>query len=388
MATAYQVVGLGFGDESKGATVDKLCRSLPVDLIVRHNGGSQAAHNVVTPEGVHHTFAQFGSGMLANNRVRSHLSRFMLVDPITMMNEAKALVNKTADPWVRTTVDARCVIITPWHKQLNRLREDARGEGRHGSCGMGVGVARELHLEYGDDSVVLARDVAGDPDQLYFKLCSIEEIVGDKWSKFRSQCGVRPRLEEYLIDKDDLMSIYRCWPAKIVDGLEPVETMVFEGAQGVLLDETHGLGAPDHVTWTDTTFKNADTLCDEMGVDNRFRIGCLRSYFTRHGAGPFPTEDATLDLPEPHNGTGEYQGAFRVGHFDFSLMDKALKIVGGVDYLAISHLDILPKVMGPTPEEDFLDFIQMTTDTEIGIQAYGPTADDRTVHGTLAGLMA
>lgn len=69
MSRAILVQGLAFGDEAKGATVDKLCRELPVDLIVRFNGGGQAEHNVVTPTGVHHTFSQFGAGMLANDKV-------------------------------------------------------------------------------------------------------------------------------------------------------------------------------------------------------------------------------------------------------------------------------------------------------------------------------
>ena len=69
------------------------------------------------------------------------------------------------------------------------------------------------------------------------------------------------------------------WPARIVDGFEPEINMVFEGAQGVMLDETHGL-AP-HNTWTNTTFENADTLLDEasMKMFDRVRIGCLRSYY-------------------------------------------------------------------------------------------------------------
>lgn len=172
MKHAILVQGLAFGDEAKGATVDFLCRKFPVDLIVRFNGGSQAAHNVVTPEGVHHTFSQFGSGMLANDRVRTHLSQYMLVDPVTMMNEAEALTvarkeewRRVADlgeleplpesVWERTTVDPRCVVITPFHKLVNQLREKERGAARHGSCGMGVGVAREWSLDTGQEALVV-----------------------------------------------------------------------------------------------------------------------------------------------------------------------------------------------------------------------------------------
>ncbi|MCP9971471.1 adenylosuccinate synthetase [Actinomadura madurae] len=87
-------------------------------------------------------------------------------------------------------------------------------------------------------------------------------------------------------------------------------TVVFEGAQGVLLDEWHGFHP--YTTWSATTFANAETLLAEAG-GTALRLGVLRAYATRHGPGPFVTEDPVLtaDLPEPHNGTGRWQGAFR-----------------------------------------------------------------------------
>jgi adenylosuccinate synthase len=152
--------------------------------------------------------------------------------------------------------------------------------------------------------------------------------------------------------------------------------MVFEGAQGVMLDEKHGT-AP-HNTWTNTTFENADTLLDEVGCKDRTRIGCLRSYYTRHGAGPFPTEDNTLDLPEPHNGNDGFQGKFRVGRFDYQLAAKALEIVKGVDMLSVSHLDYLPRL--GVEEKDFLEHLEYQLDTPVGMLGRGPTAAHRTIN--------
>ena len=83
------VVGLGFGDEGKGSIVDHLCATEDVDYVVRFNGGTQTAHNVVLPDGTHHTFSQYGSGSLRG--VRTILSRFMMVEPMGFLAETEAL---------------------------------------------------------------------------------------------------------------------------------------------------------------------------------------------------------------------------------------------------------------------------------------------------------
>src|SRR3954467_7607322 len=83
------VVDLGYGDAGKGTVVDWLCTQGPVQAVVRFNGGGQAAHNVVLPDGRHHTFAQFGSGTLRG--VPTHLSRFVVVDPLALTAEAAHL---------------------------------------------------------------------------------------------------------------------------------------------------------------------------------------------------------------------------------------------------------------------------------------------------------
>jgi adenylosuccinate synthase len=107
---------------------------------------------------------------------------------------------------------------------------------------------------------------------------------------------------------------------------------IFEGAQGVLLDEWRGWHP--HTTWSTTTFDNVSALCPSF-----MKLGVVRTYTTRHGAGPFVTEDPALDLPEAHNGSGEWQGAFRVGHFDAVAHRYAAEVAGGVDGLAVTHLD-------------------------------------------------
>ena len=127
-----------YGDCGKGTTIDALARKYKSEWVIRFHGGAQAAHNVITPEGVHHTFAQFGSGTLAG--AKTFLTRDVLINPNAMLREAEALATKgVAYPLNLMHVDEKAKITTPWHIALNRLREMSRGTGRHGSCGLGIG---------------------------------------------------------------------------------------------------------------------------------------------------------------------------------------------------------------------------------------------------------
>src|SRR3954449_12449778 len=139
MRQAFITVDLGFGDAGKGSIVDFLTRANDAHTVVRYNGGAQAGHRVVTAGASprDHVFAQFGSGTLSG--AATHLSRFMLLDPPAMLEEARHLAALGSDPLPRTTIDEGAPIITPFARAINRLRERARGSQRHGSCGMGIG---------------------------------------------------------------------------------------------------------------------------------------------------------------------------------------------------------------------------------------------------------
>ena len=136
---AILITDLGFGDAGKGGLVDHLTRVTGAHTVVRYNGGAQAGHNVITPDGRHHTFAQFGSGSLVPG-TRTYVSRFMLLDPLAMLAEERALQGLgVRDALARTAIDRRALITTPFHVAANRIKEVARGDARHGSCGMGIG---------------------------------------------------------------------------------------------------------------------------------------------------------------------------------------------------------------------------------------------------------
>ncbi|AEV87596.1 adenylosuccinate synthetase [Actinoplanes sp. SE50] len=305
------VVDLGYGDAGKGTVVDALCRSGRVRAVLRFNGGAQAAHNVVTDDGRHHTFSQFGAGTLRG--VPTHLTRFMLVDPLALAAEAGALGN----PFELLTVDGDALLTTPWHRAANRRRERAE---RHGSCGMGVGETMAYALAEPDAPRVA--DVLH-PARLRRRLAKVREAYG---------FGDAPL--------DDVADAFTAF-GRAVRITHESHTMrllaegpcVFEGAQGVLLDEWRGWHP--HTTWSTTTFANVAELCPSFR-----RLGVVRTYTTRHGAGPFVTEDPLLDLPEAHNGTDEWQGAFRAGHFDAVAHRYAVEVAGGIDELAVTHLDV------------------------------------------------
>lgn len=320
------VVDLGYGDAGKGRVVDLLCADGDVDTVVRFNGGAQAAHNVVLPDGRHHTFAQFGAGTFRG--VPTHLSRFVVVDPLALAAEAAHLTTVgVPDPFALLSIDEDALLATPWHRAANRAREERRGAGRHGSCGLGVGETVAYDLAHPGEAPRVG-DVR-DPVRLRQLLLAVRDRLTGP--------GDLPGP-----DVDAVLSVFAAFrdAVRIVDGTHLDDALrrgrcVFEGAQGVLLDEWFGWHP--HTTWSTTTFANARQL---LGTAPAERLGVVRTYTTRHGAGPLVTEDPLLDaLPEVHNTTGRWQGAFRRGHFDAVAHRYAIEVCGGVDSLAVTHLD-------------------------------------------------
>ncbi|MEV2274955.1 adenylosuccinate synthetase [Nocardiopsis sp. NPDC049922] len=338
------VVDLGFGDAGKGVTVDLLCVRRRFGAVVRANGGAQAAHNVVAPDGRHHTFAQFGAGTLApGGPVPTHLSRFVVVDPFALAAEAGHLASLgVRDPFALVTVDRRALISTPWHQAVNRARERARGAERHGSCGMGVGETMAYALARPEDA-----PTAGDcahPARLRRKLNRLAEYAG-RGEDF-------PDVEECLLTYRAFADRVRLVDERYLPELLAASPVVFEGAQGVLLDEWHGFHP--HTTWSTTTTANPLALLAEAGQQGAARrVGVVRTYTTRHGAGPLVTEDPGLGavLTERHNGTHPWQGAFRVGHLDLVAHRYALEATGGVDTLVVTHADAPDRMRAATGAE-------------------------------------
>lgn len=348
------VVDLGFGDAGKGTIVDYLARTCAVTAVVRFNGGAQAAHNVVLPDGRHHTFSQFGAGSFVSG-VKTHLSRYMLVDLPALMNEARHLAGLgITDALARLTIDGDAVLVTPMHKAANRIRETLRGAGKHGSCGMGIGETMADTIAFPHRTARM-RDVRT-PEVLVEKLRFFQKLKLDEFRPILSALALDASLAEEIKllttpEAPDACALtfwqigmrLRIVDAPYLGRLAAEGSLVFEGAQGVLLDEWHGFHP--FTTWSTTTPANARTLLAEIGYRDQVEtIGVVRTYQTRHGAGPLPTEVMGMSslMPDLHNGTGRWQDGFRVGWLDAVLTRYAIEVSGGVDSIALTHLDRIP----------------------------------------------
>jgi adenylosuccinate synthase len=348
---AYIVVDLGFGDAGKGLMTDYLVRRHAARHVIRFNGGAQAGHNVVEAGGRHHTFSQLGSGSF--HGARTHLARPVIVHPTALALEAQRLAELgERDVLERVSIDPECRVTTPLQQAAGRLRELQRGAARHGSCGVGVGETAtdsidcpELTVRFED----LLRPASLLP-LLHAQRLQKLRVFGQLLES-RQPPQVARELELLASEAvaarwlDAASSIARRVTLTRDEELRPQGTVVFEGAQGILLDENYGFHP--FTTYSRTTPDAALDILRAMGFAGDVQvIGALRSYSVRHGPGPFPTEDASVVSAtlEQHNSAGPWQGAVRKGWLDLVLVDYALRAAKRIDALAVTHLDALPQL--------------------------------------------
>lgn len=346
MKRAIIIQGLGFGDEGKGATVDFLTRELNADLVVRYCGGSQAGHNVVLPDGRRHVFSHFGAGTLAG--AATYLGEAMIINPPAMRQEAKHLQELTGeDPFLKLLIHPSALVSTVYHQQVNRLRELSRGANRHGSCGHGIGETRHYWLKHGRDAICAA-DLKNH-EMLSCKLellrqrmaLEVQEFIALIPSEEHWRLGVF--MEPTSRTASELLQLAE--PFALQAAMPTCNTTIFEGAQGVLLDEWRGFHP--YTTWSTVTLHHALALAEQSGAEEVCTMGVTRSYLTRHGAGPLPTQSPELNakLADPGNPTNSWQGQMRHGCLDHVLLRYAVETVGGtLESLAVNCLDDLPRI--------------------------------------------
>lgn len=449
MPRAFVVIDLGFGDAGKGSIVEALVRKHNIRLVCRFSGGSQCAHNVVSENGTHHTFATWGAGTLAG--AATLLTKDVLIDPFRLWNEGNVLESKgVVNPFSRMNIDARALVITPFHRALNRLREIARGKDeRHGSCGIGIGETAKYALDHPDSALrigdlwnpVIATEkliqIRKDLESVYYQSIYRKLVEEKRWSLMPDvHAEVSLFTDEHLIEA--LLWRYRCFThsglhllkSGEVEDMVSRQDTVWEGAQGVLLDEDAGFHP--YTTWSRVTARNAREMLAAAGVDDITTIGVLRTYGHRHGIGPFPSEDETIRslVEEPHNTTNNWQNIFRVGRFDTVLARYALKVAGGtqksiywgsgaINKLALTHMDrtraapywkvvtgygldisnnipsfddwskrerLTSALMGVRPEQwevakverkDIIPWVEESLGVSVGITSYGPKYTDK-----------
>lgn len=355
--SAIVLRGLGFGDEGKGTIADFLARYYGIKTVVRDNGGPQAAHNVVDQNGRQHVFSQFGSATFIPEET-TYLSDGMLVQPVNLLRENRSLARiGISGAMKRIFIDPDCALVTPLHKMIGQMLEISRGRDRFGSVGMGVGQA-VFDRERGGDKSLTFRDAAG-KTTLGRKL---ETHIAEKVRQAKNLSRRHSKNKELVLTFRQysgfatfkrLYSFYANF-ANRFGGLfrEPEdffasqknEDLIFEGAQGTLLDPV--CGAPPYVTKTRTTAITAEKLIARyLPNAKRVKMGVIRAYGTRHGAGWFISENAALTncLAEKHNRNHRWQGKFRAGWLDLVALRYACAANGGIDALALTNLDRLSK---------------------------------------------
>ena len=319
--TADIVIGAGYGDEGKGLTTDWLCaRTSKPALGVRFNGGAQAGHTVQTANGTRHVFGHFTSATLGGSP--TYLSRFFVCHPIAFRNEYNAL--KTLGVTPEVNIDPRAMVTTPYDIMVNHAVERARADARHGSCGMGFGET----IEREEQGISLRAGDLWRPNAVRTQLRTIRDSY---LPKRLAALGLAPIavellddaiLERYIEDTSEMTT------RSVACELEPLARthhLVFEGAQGLMLDMDYG--EFPHVTRAHTGIRNAATLALETGHRTLKVTYVTRSYVTRHGAGPLANEapgPPASGIVDPTNVPNPWQHTLRFGHLDIDVLRKAI----------------------------------------------------------------
>jgi len=329
------IVGMQWGDEGKGKIVDLLCPAF--DAVVRYQGGHNAGHTVRFGDR-HFSLQLIPSGIL-HAGMSCVLGNGMVVAPDALLAELARLAEAGVDASGRLFLSNRAQVLLPFHAELDRAREAARGEGKIGTTSRGIGPAYQtkinrtglrvcdlsaadledlLRLEMvGIDSELraLGADPLGRPAH-YADLCR-------EWAERLSPCRV---------DSEQLLNRW----------IDEGKSLLFEGAQGTLLDVDHG--TYPYVTSSNSTAGGASTGTGVPPTRLAGAIGVLKAYTTRVGGGPMVSEllDQTGEfLRKRGNEYGTVTGRpRRCGWLD-TVVARYARLVNGIDAIALTKLDVL-----------------------------------------------
>jgi adenylosuccinate synthase len=339
MASNVVVIGTQWGDEGKGKVVDWLTDH--AQGVVRFQGGHNAGHTLVIG-GKKTVLHLIPSGILRPG-VRCYIGNGVVVSPQALLDELAMLENAGVEVQGRLTISDACPLILPYHAALDQARESAKGEGKIGTTGRGIGPAYE-------DKV--ARRAIRLQDLFHRErfAAKLGEVLDYHNFVLKQYFNARPvdfqkTLDQTLALAERFRPMVGDVPRLLFEAGKRGENLLFEGAQGTLLDVDHG-------TYPYVTSSNcvAGAAAAGSGVGPQalhYVLGITKAYTTRVGGGPFPTElydDVGKHLASRGNEFGATTGrARRCGWFDAAALKRSIQI-NGVSGLCVTKLDVLDGV--------------------------------------------
>lgn len=335
MATVI-VVGTQWGDEGKGKIVDLLTEFS--DVVVRHQGGNNAGHTVVV--GKEKVILHLVPSGILHKTKKCCVSNGVVIDPAVILGEIDEIKSKGyLDSPERLRISGQCHVIMPYHKALDIARESYLADRKIGTTGRGIGPVYED--KYARRGVRLADLLK--PELLRAKVAENLKLVN---VQLEHLYGVKPMADDFTetyLEMGKRLEPYIADVTHIVhDSLSTGRHMLFECAQGVMLDPDHGTFP--FTTSSPTTAGGALTGAGVGPSAIDCVVGITKAYTTRVGSGPFPTE-LNDELGQKMRDKGHEYGSTtgrprRTGWLDAVVLRYAAK-VNGLDYLAITKLDVM-----------------------------------------------
>jgi adenylosuccinate synthase len=333
------ILGGQWGDEGKGKIVDLLAAGF--EVVVRYNGGHNAGHTVCF-EDRRFALHLVPSGII-HEQVKCYLGAGMVIDPLALNTELETLNTEGVDHSGRLFISDRATLILPSHQAIDNAREGARGQGKIGTTGRGIGPAYQDAAQ----RRALRTFLLSDPDRLVERA---RELMSEHNRELADLYGADPVDLDVELDKlrnvAKLLGPMVCEVGPEISGRAHAgERILFEGAQGVLLDILHG--TYPFVTSSQCLPGTAAASC---GISPRLlgpALGIMKAYVTRVGGGPFPSEleDETGErLRERGNEFGTTTGRpRRCGWFDAVAARYAVR-TAGLEAVALMKVDVLDEL--------------------------------------------
>ena len=333
------VIGTQWGDEGKGKIVDWL--SSEADVVVRFQGGHNAGHTLVI-DGITYKLRLLPSGTVRKNKV-SIIGNGVVVDPWALIDEIKEMKSKGVEINENNLILSEAAnLILPYHKEMDEIREDSAGKAKIGTTRRGIGPAYE--------------DKVGRRSIRVMDLTSESNLDSRLDAALIHHNALRKGLKKTVFKKDKLKKDLLKIAPEILKFSQPVwkrlnefkskgKKILFEGAQGILLDVDHG--TYPFVTSSNTVASAAATGSGFGSNGSNYILGITKAYTTRVGEGPFPTEQKN-EVGNLLGSRGKEFGTVtsrkrRCGWFDGVLVRQTIKI-SGVNGIALTKLDVLDEL--------------------------------------------